>query len=102
MKVFISGKITNDNNYQEHFAKVEMMLKQLGHIPLNPAYLPQGMTDAEYMSIGFRMLECCDAICLLNNWRDSKGAKLEYEYANYLSKIIFTETECMVATMEAN
>ena len=35
------------------------------------------------------MLKRCDAILLLPDWKDSKGANLEYEYAKKLGLSVF-------------
>ena len=43
------------------------------------------------MKIGFSMLECCDSIFMLKDWKDSKGATLEYQYAKYCDKNIYFE-----------
>lgn len=93
MTIFISGKITDNPNYKEHFDKAEKQLKELGIIPINPTILPLGLTNAEYMKIGLSMLENCDGIYMLSNWQNSKGAKIEYEYANYLNKHIYFEEQ---------
>ena len=94
MKIFISGKITNDPNYHEKFNKVASKLSSLGNTVLNPAILPFGMTNEEYMKIGFSMLECCDSVYMLKDWKDSVGAQVEYQYAKYCEKnIIFEEGE---------
>ena len=39
------------------------------------------------------MVRRCDAIYMLSNWRDSKGAKLELEEARKVGKKIFYETK---------
>ena len=91
MKVFISGKITGDNHYREHFHKAEETLKNDGFIVLNPSVLPQGMTSAEYMRICLNMFECSDIIYMLNNYKDSKGALVELTYAQYLGLDVMYE-----------
>ena len=37
MKVYIAGRITGDPRYREKFAEAEAALREVGHIPLNPA-----------------------------------------------------------------
>lgn len=93
MKIFISGKITGNPDYKEHFDKVERKLRQLGDIPINPTILPLGLSDADYMKIGLSMLETCDAIYMLSNWENSKGATIEYNYARYLNKRVYFEKQ---------
>lgn len=91
MIIFISGGITDVPNYQENFNNMANLLKAKGHIPLNPACFPKGLENKDYMSFGFKMLNCADAIMMLNNWQNSKGATLEFQYANYLNMPIFYE-----------
>lgn len=94
MKIFISGKITGNPNYRIKFNQAASLLNSRGYIVLNPALLPFGMTNEEYMKIGFSMLECCDCIYMLKDWKDSVGAKLEHQYAKYCDKnIIYEELE---------
>lgn len=88
MKIFLSGPITKDPNYKEHFAKVETKLKKMGHVVLNPAIYPSGLTNPEYMMLGFKMLEIADAVCMLDGWEYSTGASIEFHYANYLQKTL--------------
>lgn len=91
MKIFISGKITNDPKYKEKFATAEKKLTEQGHVVLNPAVLPKGMSNTEYMKIGFAMFDCADALYMLDGWQDSEGAKIEHTYAQYLGKDIIYE-----------
>lgn len=96
MKIFISGKITGDPNYKIKFNQAASLLNSQEYIVLNPALLPFGMTNEEYMKIGFSMLECCDFVYMLKDWKDSVGAKLEHQYAKYCDKsIIYEEVEEM-------
>lgn len=86
MKVYIAGRITGDPRYREKFAEAEAALREVGHIPLNPAVLPEGMEAEDYMRICTAMLDSADAIGLLGDWTDSPGAQLELHYANYVGK----------------
>lgn len=89
MKIFLSGPITKDPNYKQKFLKAEQQLVKLGHVVLNPAIFPVGLTNSEYMMLGFKMLEIADGVCMLDNWDKSDGAKIEYNYASYLNKFVF-------------
>lgn len=77
MIVYLAGRITGDGGYREKFADAEMVLRELGHIVLNPATLPDGLEYESYMAIGNQMLLSSDAICLLPDWQDSAGARRE-------------------------
>jgi hypothetical protein len=80
-KVYIAGKITGDPNYREKFNKAEEELKAEGYIVMNPAILPEGFTWSDYMRITEAMLEACDIVYMLEDWKDSQGAQVEHKKA---------------------
>lgn len=86
MKVYIAGKITGNENYKAEFAEAEEKLRELGHIPLNPAVLPEGLEKADYMRICLAMLDSADAIASLLSWTRSDGAAIEMSLARYTDK----------------
>lgn len=98
-KVFISGKMTGLPNYnRDEFNRMEKLLVMMGHTVLNPACLPDGLTQNEYLQICISMLSVCDVIVMLDNWGNSKGATTEKNYADATGKrIISKETvvECV-------
>lgn len=95
MKVYISGAITGTDDYMERFAKAEKSLADNGFIVINPAkvngQLPVETTWEEYMKMSLVMLDMCDAIYMLDGWKNSKGACIEYGYALGTDKIIMNE-----------
>lgn len=86
MKIYIAGKITGDPKYRERFREEAERLEGLGHIVLNPAELPEGMSKAEYMRIYFTIIDCADTVFLLSGWHGSPGARLELAYCRYIGK----------------
>jgi len=91
MKIYIAGKINGLPNYKENFDKAEKYWKVRGHICMNPSVLPEGFPYEAYLPICVAMINCCDAIYMLKNWKDSIGAKVEYEYASAQGKTIIYE-----------
>ena len=77
-KIYLAGKITGDLNYKEKFRRAEEELIRKRFIVLNPAFLPKGLEECEYMRICLPMLSVCDAIYLLEGWEESEGAVIEY------------------------
>lgn len=86
MKIYIAGKITGDPGYLDKFRGEAKKLEALGHIVLNPAELPEGMSKAEYMRICLAMIDCADTVFLLPGWQGSPGARLEQAYCSYIGK----------------
>lgn len=93
LKIYIAGKITGNPDYKKQFAKAEKHLREKGHLVLNPAVFPEGFAPEEYMKICYSMIDVCEAVCLLPNWTDSKGARMEHTYAKRNKKIVFYEEE---------
>ena len=93
MKIYIAGKITGLDNYLELFLKAEAVFKNEGHAVMNPSILPEGFEHREYMHICYRMIDVCDCVFFLDNWKDSKGAIMEYEYAVEQGKFISFENK---------
>lgn len=91
MKIYIAGKISGDDGYREKFRAAQEQMEGLGHIVLNPANNPEGMSKADDMRICFAMIDCADAVCFLPDWTDSPGARLEYRYCRYIGKQIMDD-----------
>lgn len=89
MRIFISGKITGDNNYKANFATCEKALRTMGYSVCNPvregerlkATLGREPTYEEYLQYDLRQLSFCEGITMLDNWQDSNGSKIEHDYA---------------------
>lgn len=99
MKIYISGRITGlpQNEYMDNFMRSEMWLKARGYSVINPAkvnqMLPIDTTYEQYMAMSFCMLDMCDAIYMMSNWTESKGAKMEIEQAKAKGMKIMYESE---------
>ena len=95
MKIYISGAISNTDDYMERFAKAEKELTEQGYSVVNPAkvnaQLPEDTTYDEYMKMCFCMLDMADSIYMLSNYENSKGACMEYGYAMAKDMIIMYE-----------
>ena len=95
MIVYIAGAMTGKLLYKPEFMRAERMLKALGHIVVNPAYLPEGLSS--YYEINKAMIDQCNAIYVLSGWENSEGTKKELEHCKSLGwsvedgNIIFEE-----------
>ena len=70
VRVYIAGPMTGYKNFnREAFHNAEEELKREGHTVLNPAVLPDGLTQPQYMDI-------CMAMRRNWRWRRSWGMQL--------------------------
>ena len=89
MKVYISGRITGNDNYKHDFKRRARELKYLGYHPVNPVNIYKQLkkelgrepTRDEIMDADIAKLKTCDAINFLTGWEYSDGAKHEYAIA---------------------
>lgn len=85
MKVYIAGPMTGHKDLNKPaFIEASLSLMDMGYVVLNPATLPEGLTQSEYMDICFAMVRASDAIYLLEGYENSKGALAELAYAEKL------------------
>ncbi|EEJ4190061.1 DUF4406 domain-containing protein [Salmonella enterica subsp. diarizonae] len=78
MKVYIAGPMSGLPNFnRDRFNEVAGLVVESGNIPLNPATLPDGLPERDYMAVGIAMLQCADAIYLIEGWEKSAGARAE-------------------------
>jgi hypothetical protein len=93
MKIYISGKIGNlpKEIYERKFWDAENEVRSVANINLfgreietvNPCTLDHAgnATYKDYMMKDIDALFDCDGIFMLNNWKDSKGARIEHAIA---------------------
>ena len=95
MKIYISGKITGLplEEAKANFKKVEKGLQRQGYLAINPMELVPYHPDKnwnDYMVDDIALLLTCDTIYMMDNYKESKGAKLELAIAKELGlKVIY-------------
>lgn len=109
-KVFISGKVTGDKNYQQKFEAAAATVRSFeyfdqfgievakrggfGFRVVNPTTLTlfrKPMSNYRWgacMAVCLWHLTWCSYVYLLNDWQKSQGARIEYRWAKFLGKII--------------
>ena len=83
--LYISGAVTGVKNYKVLFRTAETKLMRAGYEVLNPIVLCQD--DWSWKMCMKRVLKAmldCDALALLDNWEQSKGANIEVSLARQL------------------
>ena len=96
MKVYIAGKVTGLEK-ADIFKKFyeSGKLKKDGHLVMSPAVLAlnDGFEHSDYMHICYAMIDVCDAVYMQKDWQQSKGARMELQYAKDWKKLIIYEDE---------
>lgn len=98
MRVYISGKITGlpMESVTEKFKWHSCFLEAKGYKPVNPIEVSpfkEEKTWHDYMADDIAELLKCDAIYMLKDWGQSKGARLEYLIARDLGLVVLFEGE---------
>jgi len=95
-KVYIAGPMTGITDFnRQAFHKAAAALSSEGHTVLNPATLPGGLTQPEYMDICFAMVRSADTMFFLQGWENSAGARAEKALAEKLELDIYFQPEMM-------
>lgn len=94
--LYIAGPITDVPYYKGVFHNAATEAAELGWQPINPAALPDGMTEAAYMDICCAFVRNCDAVLMLPGWRESVGARIEHDLAFKCGKRIMYELQIAV------
>lgn len=87
--VYLSGRISGNENYKQDFSSAELFLSKMGYVVLNPSNLDMiadGLTCENYMKICYRLVDVADIIFMVSGWQKSKGANAELSYAKSLGK----------------
>ncbi len=96
MKIYISGKISglDPEEVDKKFKRVQTGLENGGFEAVNPvSVFPQGipLSWEEYMVSDIEMLFNCDAVYMLSDWEESRGARIEHFIAKECGKTMFYE-----------
>lgn len=84
-KIYIAGPMSGLPDFNRPaFHRAAGHIVRRGNVALNPAILPDGLEQAEYVDICLAMLRCADGVFMLDGWQHSAGAKAEYVLAEKL------------------
>ena len=93
--IYISGKVTGiESEAKILFAKAQKELEAIGYETINPILLPAEHDKKwrSYMRECIAALAYADCMFMLENWQESKGAKIELEMGSHLClDIIYQE-----------
>lgn len=98
MRIYISGKMSGSeqNAVMEKFDRARRELEEAEHEVLTPTSLPQEeayptLSHQDYMHVCYAVIDICDAVYMLKDWKSSRKAREELQYAQNWKKKIFYE-----------
>lgn len=96
MKIYVAGKISGlpRKEVDLKFEKARAELTAEGNSVFVPTVLPEynDVPHDDYMRICYAMIDVCDAVYMLPDWRTSKGARMELQYAaDWRKEIIYAD-----------
>ena len=88
-KIYIAGPMSGIKDHNRPlFNMVAAELSEQGHSVLNPATLPDGLSQGQYMQICLPMVAVSDELVMLPGWEQSEGAYIEFLLAKKSGKTI--------------
>lgn len=90
-KVFISGKVSGIKYYVAYqtFANADRQLSSMGYQVINPMKIcKKNWSWVRCMIKCLWAIYFCDKLYQLDNWQESRGARIEYKWAKFLRKRI--------------
>ena len=92
--IYVSGKISgmDEKEARAKFKVGEDIVREMGAEPINPFDILEQSDELQwidYMRADIKALVDCDGILMLDNWKDSDGAKLELLIAQGLKMEIY-------------
>ena len=103
--IYIAGPMTGLPEWnREAFNIAERELSILGKTVLSPdkmrpAHAPARITHSQYLEICLAMIRAVECVYFLAGWQNSKGAKIEHEWAVSLGKKIIYQDDKYVRTL---
>lgn len=98
IKVYISGRISGlpMDEVTAKFAQAEAEVKAKGATPVNPLNIHTGKGNpewADHMKADIKAMMDCDALYVLTDWQQSRGAKIEVQLALSLGMQVMYQKE---------
>lgn len=99
--IFISGKITNDENYIKKFKNKQIELERMGYIVLNPCEIaPVNISYDVQIEICLNLIDMSDKVYFLEDWQWSNGSCIEHEHCLRTHKKRMYENEHHIVELD--
>lgn len=95
-KIYISGKISglDIEEAKRIFKEAKELMEAKGYIAVTPFDVSETKPEktwSDYMLEDIKEIFTCDGLYMLNNWGQSKGARVEYAIAKEMNLFIIFE-----------
>ena len=79
MRLYLSGKISGNDNYKEDFAAARAQLENAGYDICDPTSFgfPEDIQWPEAMKYDIREMLLCNGVAMIPGWENSPGARVE-------------------------
>lgn len=105
MRIYIAGKVSGIpyEMVRRDFSRAELFLNRFGNV-VNPLrYCAERWGWLSCMVVCTYLLLTCRGIALMENWKDSRGARYEYKLAKFLGKeILYLEKQVVTEKVKGN
>ena len=96
MRLYISGKITGEDEYESKFKRAVLEVENMGYEAVNPCEIHDACKDEHtlwehWMVCDIKTMLTCDGIYALRCWRQSRGAMIEILLARHLNMIFIEQ-----------
>lgn len=87
--IYVAGPMSGIKDHNRPlFNMVSAELTEQGHSVLNPATIPDGLSQGQYMQICLPMVAVAHELVMLPGWEQSEGAYIEFLLAKKSGKTI--------------
>ena len=87
--IYVAGPMSGIKDHNRPlFNMVATELSDQGHSVLNPATLPDGLSQVQYMQICLPMVAAAHELVMLPGWEQSEGAYIEFLLAKKSGKTV--------------
>ena len=87
--IYVAGPMSGIKDHNRPlFNRAAIELTEQGHSVLNPATLPDGLSQGQYMQICLPMVAVAHELVMLPGWEQSDGAYIEFLLAMKSGKTI--------------
>jgi hypothetical protein len=93
--VYVSAPITGmEDTAEERFSRAVNVVRQNGDVAINPWQENKSFSRwGDAIVAGLRLLKKCDAILLCEGWQNSRGCKIEQQFAQGAGiEVLFEES----------